>query len=135
LDVSNDPLYPFGYGLSYSKFTYSNVKLSKTNLKGNETLTATVTVTNTGSYTGEEVVQLYISDPVASVSRAVKELKGFKKINLQVGEKKDVTFNITTQQLKFYNSQLKYDWEPGEFVIQIGTNSAETKIAKVQWMR
>ncbi|MDB5060944.1 MAG: beta-glucosidase [Mucilaginibacter sp.] len=135
LDVSNDPLYPFGYGLSYSKFTYSNVKLSKTNLKGNETLTATVTVTNTGSYAGEEVVQLYISDPVASVSRAVKELKGFKKINLQVGEKKDVTFNITPQQLKFYNSQLKYDWEPGEFVIQIGTNSAETKTAKVQWMR
>jgi beta-glucosidase len=135
LDVSNDPLYPFGYGLSYSKFTYSNIKLSKTNLKGNETLTATVTVTNTGSYAGEEVVQLYISDPVASVSRAVKELKNFKKVNLQIGEKRDVTFNITPQQLKFYNSQLKYDWEPGEFVIQIGTNSAETKTAKVQWMR
>ncbi|MDB5288606.1 MAG: beta-glucosidase [Mucilaginibacter sp.] len=135
LDISNDPLYPFGYGLSYSKFTYSNVKLSKTKLKGNETLTATVTVTNTGPYSGEEVVQLYISDPVASVSRAVKELKSFKKVNLQIGEKKDVTFNITPQQLKFYNSQLKYDWEPGEFVIQIGTNSAETKAAKVQWMR
>ncbi|MFA6084501.1 beta-glucosidase BglX [Mucilaginibacter sp.] len=135
LDISNDPLYPFGYGLSYTKFTYSGVKLSKTQLKGNETLTATVTVTNTGQYAGEEVVQLYISDPVASVSRAVKELKGFKKINLQVGEKKDVTFSVTPQQLKFYNSQLKYDWEPGEFVIQIGTNSAETKTAKVQWMR
>ncbi|WP_454801928.1 beta-glucosidase BglX [Mucilaginibacter phyllosphaerae] len=135
LDISNDPLYPFGYGLSYSKFTYSPLKLNKFVLKGNETLTATVTVTNSGTYAGEEVVQLYISDPAASISRPVKELKGFSKINLQAGEKKDVTFSITPDKLKFYNSQLKYDWEPGEFVIQVGTNSADVKTAKVQWAK
>jgi len=133
IDIANEPLYPFGYGLSYTSFDYSQVKLSKSNLKGNEVLTATVTVTNTGKLAGEEVVQLYISDPVASVSRAVKELKGFKKISLQAGEKKDVTFNITTDDLKFYNSSLKYDWEPGQFIIQIGTNSSQTQSASVQW--
>src|SRR6202012_116787 len=115
IDISNAPLYPFGYGLSYTTFNYSDVKLSKTNLKGNETLTATVTVTNTGKLAGEEVVQLYISDPVASISRSVEELKGFKKISLQPGEQKEVSFNITTNNLKFYNTSLKYDWEPGEF--------------------
>jgi beta-glucosidase len=133
LDISNDPLYPFGYGLSYTTFGYSDVKLSKTKLKGNETLTATVNVTNTGKYAGEEVVQLYISDPVASISRSVKELKNFKKINLQPGEQKEVSFNITPEELKFYNSQLKYDWEAGKFTIQIGTNSADTHTASVQW--
>ncbi|WP_439696740.1 beta-glucosidase BglX [Mucilaginibacter sp. AW1-7] len=133
LDISNDPLYPFGYGLSYTTFGYSDVKLSKTTLKGNETLTATATVTNTGKYAGEEVVQLYISDPVASISRSVKELKNFKKISLQPGESKEVSFSITPEQLKFYNSQLKYDWEPGKFVIEIGTNSTDTHIASVWW--
>lgn len=133
LDISNDPLYPFGYGLSYTTFSYSDVKLNKTKLKGNETLTATVTVSNTGKYAGEEVVQLYISDPVASISRSVKELKSFKKINLQPGEQKEVSFNITPDQLKFYNSQLKYDWEPGKFIIQIGTNSNDTHAASVEW--
>jgi beta-glucosidase len=133
LDISNDPLYPFGYGLSYTTFGYSDVKLSKTKLKGNETLTATVTVTNTGKYSGEEVVQLYISDPIASISRSVKELKNFKKINLQPGEAKEVNFAITPGQLKFYNSQLKYDWEPGKFVIEIGTNSSNTHSASVWW--
>lgn len=135
LDIANDPLYPFGYGLSYTNFTYSNVRLSKTSLKGNETLKATVTVINNGNYAGEEVVQLYIADPVASISRAVKELKDFNKINLQAGEKKDVTFNITPEQLKFFNTQLKYDWEPGEFIIEIGTNSSKTQAAKVQWLK
>ena len=135
LDISNDPLFPFGYGLSYTSFAYSDVKLSKTNLKGAETLTATVTVTNKGAYAGEEVVQLYISDPVASISRSVKELKGFKKINLQAGEAKEVSFAITPEQLKFYNIQLKYDWEAGEFIIQIGTNSADTRSAKVKWQK
>ncbi|WP_419701361.1 beta-glucosidase BglX [Mucilaginibacter sp. NFX135] len=133
LDISNDPLYPFGYGLSYTTFGYSDVKLSKTILKGNESLTATVTVTNTGKYAGEEVVQLYISDPVASISRSVKELKDFKKISLQPGEQKEVSFTVTPDELKFYNSQLKYDWEAGKFVIQIGTNSSDTHNASVQW--
>ncbi len=135
LDISNDPLYPFGYGLSYTTFGYSDVKLSKAKLKGNETLTATVTVTNTGKYAGEEVVQLYISDPVASISRSVKELKSFKKISLQPGEAKDVSFAITPEQLKFYNSQLKYDWEAGEFVVQIGTNSGDTHSSSVWWSK
>ncbi|HEY4322716.1 MAG TPA: beta-glucosidase BglX [Mucilaginibacter sp.] len=135
LDISNDPLYPFGYGLSYTTFKYSDIKLNKTNLKGNETLTATVTVTNTGKYEGEEVVQLYVSDPVASISRSVKELKGYKKINLKAGESKEVVFSITTNDLKFYNEQLKYDWEPGEFVVQIGPNSSDTHLATVQWAK
>jgi beta-glucosidase len=135
IDVSNAPLYPFGYGLSYTTFNYGDVKLSKTNLKGNETLTATVTVTNTGKMTGEEVVQLYISDPVASISRSVKELKHFKKIMLQPGEQKEVSFNITTNDLKFYNTKLNYDWEPGEFVVEIGTNSSDVHKASVQWLK
>ena len=133
LDVSNDPLFPFGYGLSYTTFSYSEVKLSKSVLKGNETLKATVTVSNTGKYAGEEVVQLYLSDPVASVTRAVKDLKGFQKISLKPGESKEVTFDITPEQLKFYNSDLKYDWEAGEFHVHIGTNSSEVKTAKITW--
>jgi beta-glucosidase len=135
IDISNDPLFPFGYGLSYTTFNYSDVKLSKTNLKGNEALIATVMVTNTGKLAGEEVVQLYISDPVASISRSVKELKNFKKILLQPGEQKNVSFNITTQDLEFYNSKLNYDWEPGEFIVQIGTNSSDTHIASVKWVK
>jgi beta-glucosidase len=135
IDIANSPLYPFGYGLSYTTFNYGDIKLSKTKLKGNETLTATVTVTNTGKLAGEEVVQLYVGDPVASISRSVKELKNFKKISLQPGEQKDVTFNITTSDLKFYNTALKYDWEPGEFIIQIGTNSSDVHSAHVQWVK
>jgi beta-glucosidase len=133
LDISNDPLYPFGYGLSYTTFNYSDVKLSKKTLKGNETLTASVTVTNAGKFNGEEVVQLYVGDPVASISRSVKELKNFKKIKLQPGEKTEVQFNITPQDLKFYNQQLVYDWEPGEFIIEIGSNSAKTNKVSVKW--
>ncbi len=135
LDISNDPLYPFGYGLSYTTFNYSDVKLSKTALKGNETLKATITVTNTGKYAGEEVVQMYISDPVASISRSLKELKGYQKIKLNPGESKEVTFNITTNELKFYNNDLVYDWEPGEFIVRIGTNSSDTHSASVQWAK
>lgn len=135
IDISNDPLYPFGYGLSYTTFNYSDVKLNKTSLKGDETLTATVAVTNTGKYAGEEVVQLYISDPVASISRSVEELKGYKKISLQPGEKKDVSFEITTNDLKFYNSKLLYDWEPGEFIVKIGANSSDNHSASVQWAK
>jgi beta-glucosidase len=135
LDISNDPLYPFGYGLSYTTFDYSSLNLDKTKLKGDETLTATLTVTNTGKYAGEETVQLYISDPVASVTRAVEDLKGFKKIFLQPGEKKEISFAITTEELKFYNSDLKHVWEPGEFIIHVGTNSSSTKSGSVQWAK
>lgn len=133
LDIPNDPLFPFGYGLSYTSFSYSDVVLDKKAVSGNQTVQATVTVTNTGSYAGEEVVQLYIADPVASVTRSVKELKGFQKIMLQPGESKKVSFAITTELLKFYNSELQYTWEPGEFVLQIGANSQEVHSASVNW--
>ena len=135
LDIPNEPLFPFGYGLSYTTFDYSDVVLSKTSLKENETLSAKIKVTNSGKVTGEEVVQLYISDPVASVSRAVKELKGFQKISLNPGETKELEFKVTTDDLKFFNSDLKYDWEPGEFVVQVGTNSQDVKEAKCEWSK
>ena len=135
LDISNEPLYPFGYGLSYTSFEYSNLELSSNKLKGGEKLTATVTVSNTGKYAGEETVQLYITDPVASVTRSVKDLKGFKKIFLLPGEKKNVSFSISTEELKFYNSELKQVWEPGEFIIHIGASSSNTKSAPVQWTK
>ena len=135
LDVSNDPVYPFGYGLSYTNFNYSDIKLSTTALKGNQTLTASVTLTNAGKYDGSEVVQLYIRDVVGSVTRPVKELKGFQKIKLKAGETKTVTFNITPNDLKFYNYDLKYDWEAGDFEIMIGGNSRDVKKRKVNWSK
>ena len=135
LDVSNDPLYQFGFGLSYTQFTYGGLKLSKSFAKGNETITATVTLTNAGKLAGEEVVQLYISDPVASVTRSVKDLKGFQKVMLGAGESKEISFKISPEQLKFYNSNLKYDWEPGEFIIQVGGNSRDTRSAKINWSK
>jgi beta-glucosidase len=135
LDVSNDPVYPFGYGLSYTSFNYSDIKLSSASLKGNQTLTASVTVTNNGKYDGKEVVQLYIRDVVGSVTRPVKELKGFQKIELKAGETKTVTFNITPADLKFYNYDLKYDWEAGDFEIMIGSNSRDVKKGKVNWSK
>ncbi|MFZ1311777.1 MAG: beta-glucosidase BglX [Chitinophagaceae bacterium] len=135
LDVSNDPVYPFGYGLSYTSFSYSDIKLSSASLKGNQSLTASVTVTNSGKYAGKEVVQLYIRDMVGSVTRPVKELKGFQKIDLKAGETKTVTFNITPNDLKFYNYDLKFDWEPGEFQIMIGGNSRDVKVGKVNWIK
>ena len=135
LDVSNEPVYPFGYGLSYTSFTYGDLKLSSSSLKGNQTLIASVTVTNSGSRDGKEVVQLYIRDLVGSITRPVEELKGFQKISLKAGETKTVAFNITPNDLKFYNGELKYDWESGDFVIMVGGNSRDVKSAKVNWVR
>ncbi len=135
LDISNDPLYPFGYGLSYTSFSYDEIKVNNTNPKGTQNIQASVKVTNTGRYTGEEVVQLYIADPVASISRSVKDLKGFQKIMLKPGESKVVVFNITTEELKFYNTELKRVWEPGEFIIQIGTNSRDVNKVKINWAK
>jgi len=133
LDLPNEPLFPFGYGLSYTTFSYDEPTLSKSSLQGDETLKASVTLTNTGDIPGEEVVQLYIADPVASISRPVKELKNFRKVMLQPGEKKEVSFDITPGDLKFYNNELVYDWEPGVFKIYIGTSSADVKEAEVVW--
>jgi beta-glucosidase len=135
LDVSNDPVYPFGYGLSYTSFSYGDLKLSNSSLKGNQALNASITVTNNGQYDGKEVVQLYIRDVVGSVTRPVKELKGFQKIDLKAGESKTVSFSITPEDLKFYNYDLKYDWEPGEFEIMIGGNSRDVKKGKVNWTK
>ena len=135
LDVSNDPVYPFGYGLSYTNFSYSDIEVNTTSLKGNQILAATVTVTNTGKYDGKEIVQLYIRDVVGSVTRPVKELKGFQKIELKAGESKRVSFGITPDDLKFYNYDLKYDWEPGDFEIMIGPNSRDVKKIKVNWSK
>ncbi len=135
MDVPNDPLYPFGYGLSYTTFTYGDIKTNKSNLSGGETLEVFATITNTGNYSGEEVVQLYVGDPVASISRPVKELKNFKKIMLKPGETKTVSMSITIEDLKFYNADLKYDWEPGEFIISVGPNSRDLKQTKVVWVK
>ncbi|MDV3665911.1 beta-glucosidase BglX [Elizabethkingia anophelis] len=133
IDECNTPLFPFGFGLSYTSFGYSDVELSKTQLSGNDQLTASITLTNNGKYDGNEVVQLYIRDMVGSVTRPVKELKGFQKVFLKAGESKKVSFTITPEDMKFYNSELKYDWEAGEFDIMIGTNSHDVKHAKINW--
>jgi len=133
IDVPNSPLYPFGYGLSYTKFEYGDISVSKNTLTGDDTLSVAITLTNSGKFAGEEVVQLYISDPVASLSRPVKELKGFQKILLKPGEKRTVEFTVTTDDLKFFNSDLVYDWEPGEFIIHIGPNSRDVQSIAVNW--
>ena len=130
LDVSNEPLYPFGYGLSYTTFAYSDIHLSSTEMSADGELTATVTVTNTGRRDGAEVVQLYIRDLVGSVTRPVKELKGFEKIFLKAGESRKVSFSITPELLKFYNYDLQFVCEPGDFDVMIGGNSRDVKKAR-----
>lgn len=131
LDVRNDPLYPFGYGLSYTTFSYSDLQLSATEMSPTGSVEASVTVTNTGNVDATEIVQLYIRDLVASVSRPVKELKGFERITLKAGESRKVTFAITPETLKFYNYDLKYILEPGDFNIMVGPNSRDLKTAKL----
>lgn len=134
MDQTNEPLYPFGYGLSYTTFNYGKIQLSDTLLTGsNKTLTAEITVSNTGKYAGEETVQLYLNDPVASVTRPVKELKMFQKVFLQPGESKEIAFKISPEDLKFYNSQLKWDWESGKFNLYIGTNSKDVMKTAFVW--
>lgn len=135
IDECTTPLFPFGYGLSYTKFTYSDVSVSNSNPKGNQTIQASVTLTNSGNYDGAEVVQLYIRDLVGSITRPVKELKGFQKIFLKKGESKTVTFSISPEDLKFYDNNLKYDWEAGDFDIMIGTNSDEVKTKRINWSK
>jgi beta-glucosidase len=135
LDGEHTPLYPFGYGLSYSRFDYGPVRVSKTKLKGEETLKASVRVTNSGPYAGGETVQLYITDPVCSRTRPVKELKGFRLVDLAPGQSADVTFEITPEDLKFFITPKKFGWEPGEFRIEIGRNCEDTQSATVHWAR
>lgn len=131
IDVRNDPLYPFGYGLSYTTFAYSGLHLSSTSMNAGGKVKASVTVTNTGSREAAEVVQLYIRDIFASVVRPVKELKGFERITLKAGESRKVEFEITPDLLKFYNSSLDFVLEPGDFDIMVGGNSRDVKTVRL----
>jgi beta-glucosidase len=128
IDLPNSPKFPFGFGLSYTTFNYSNLKLSKTKIKSSETIEVTVDVTNTGKYEGEEVVQLYLQDKFGSVIRPIMELKDFQKIKLVVGETKAVKFIIDTQKLSFYNDKLEFKSESGEFNLMIGSSSEDIRL-------
>lgn len=127
LDMSNEPLYPFGYGLSYTNFSYGNLQLSSDVLSRNGELTVSVTVTNDGDFDGYEIVQMYLHDIYAEISRPVKELKGFERIFLKKGESREVKFVITEDDLRFYNSGLQYVYEPGEFDVMVGANSRDVQ--------
>ena len=123
IDESNEELYPFGYGLSYASFRYGDLSLDKTTLTADGAITATVNVTNTGRCRATEIVQLYTRDIYASLARPVKELKGFRRVTLEPGESRDVAFTITPDMLRFYNPELEYVWEPGEFDLMVGPDS------------
>ena len=131
MDIDNEPLYPFGYGLSYTTFEYGDIVLDTNEMTEIGKIKVSVRVANTGNYDGAEVVQLYIRDVFASISRPVKELKGFKRIDLKKGESQVVEFEITADLLKFYNSSLKYVCEPGDFELMIGPNSRDTKSVNI----
>jgi beta-glucosidase len=125
LDVPNEPLYPFGFGLSYTTFSYADLKLSTTRLAPDGALDINITIKNTGEIQGEEIVQLYIRDLVGSVTRPVKELKGFKKISLESGEARTVTFTIQESDLRFFRQDLTFGSEPGDFEVFVGGNSVD----------
>lgn len=135
IDLDNDPKFPFGYGLSYTQFKYSDMNLGSASLKGNQTLSISVNVTNSGNYDGEEVVQLYIRDLFGKVVRPVKELKGFQKVFIKKGETKTISFTLTPENLKFYDDQLNYDWEGGEFDIMVGTDSKNVQTKRINWTK
>ena len=128
IDLPNTPKFPFGYGLSYTTFNYSNLKLSKTKMKASETIEVTLDLTNIGKYAGEEVVQLYLQDKFASLIRPIIELKDFQKIKLGVGETKTIKFIIDNQKLSFYNEKLVFDSEPGDFNLMIGSSSEDIRL-------
>ena len=126
LDVANEPLFPFGFGLSYTTFDYSDLKLSTNQINKDGTIEVMINVTNSGDYDGKEIVQLYIRDVVGSVTRPVRELKGFQKVEIKKGETKLVRFRLTVEDLKFYNSELDFVAEPGDFEVFVGPNSDAT---------
>ncbi|MDX9909137.1 MAG: beta-glucosidase BglX [Mariniphaga sp.] len=132
LDVPNDPLYPFGYGLSYTQFEYSDLKISNSSMQPTGTITVQVSLKNTGNYDGMEVVQLYIRDRVGSITRPVKELKDFKKVAVKKGQQALVEFTIDIEDLKFYNSNLEFVAEPGAFTVFVGGNSRDVLQADFQ---
>jgi beta-glucosidase len=134
--MPNTPLYPFGYGLSYTEFNFNSIHVDKTELHGDsDRLTVKIVIQNIGSYDGEEVVQLYITDPVASIARAVLELKNFQKIFLQSKQSEEVAFIITTNDLKFFNNNLDYIWEEGDFIIHIGPDSVNIQSIQIKWFK
>ncbi len=136
LDIPNEPLFPFGFGLSYTSFSYGSLNADKKELQGDgDVLNVSVSLKNTGSREGTEIVQLYVGDPVASISRPIKELKDFKRVSLEPGEEKEVVFKVTTEQLKFYNSALEYGWEPGLFNIFVGFSSSDVQKVSVNWQK
>jgi beta-glucosidase len=135
LDVSNDPVYPFGFGLSYTHFSYGEVKATVMHLKGNQALTVTADITNNGKIDGKETVQLYIHQLIGANTRPVIELKGFQKILLKAGETKTVSFTLTSDDLKYYHFDTSYDWDPGDFEIMIGPNARETNAIKINWIK
>jgi len=132
LDVTNDPLYCFGYGLSYTTFKYFDLKLDKQKMTANGSINISVTLSNTGKYDGAEVAQLYIRDLVGSITRPVKELKGFQKVFLKAGESRILNFTLTPADLAFYNSELQFKAEPGDFKVFVGTNSASGLEASIE---
>jgi beta-glucosidase len=123
IDLPNTPQYPFGFGLSYTTFAYDSLVISKNDFSKKDTLQASVKITNTGTRSGEEIVQLYVRDLVGSVTRPVKELKGYEKIKLEPGESKNVVFNITSEQLRFYTTDMIFKAEPGNFWIMVGPDA------------
>jgi beta-glucosidase len=129
LDMPVTPLFPFGFGLSYTEFQVSNLQLSSPSIQTNGKLTVSVDVRNTGKRTGDEVVQLYIRDVVASVARPVKELKGFERVTLQPGETRHVTFTLSQRELGFHNRDMQFVVEPGTFNVTVGTSSVDDRLA------
>jgi len=129
LDISNDPLFPFGYGLSYTTFSYSPIRLKTNVMKPGQPLEVSVTVTNTGKYDGDEVVQLYTRQMAGTIDPPVEVLRNFKRIFLKAGESRDVNFTLTANDLRFYNIDMKYTYEPGDFKVFVGTNSRDVKEA------
>ena len=125
LDIPNEPLFPFGYGLSYTQFVYGDVKLSTNKINKAGAFTASVILTNKGQFDGAEVVQLYIEDKVRSITPSAKELKGFQKVYLKAGETKTIQFKVTEEMLKFWNADIKFVSELGDFNLLIGGNSRD----------
>ena len=131
---SSTPLYPFGYGLSYTTYEYSDLKLSASEIAKDGTVDATVKLTNIGDREGTEIVQLYIRDRFSSATRPVKELKDFARITLQPGESKEVTFKITPEKLAYYDKKMQYGVEPGEFIVMVGPSSSDDVLLKESFM-
>jgi beta-glucosidase len=132
LDEKNTPLFPFGYGLSYTNFKYSNLRTSKSKFTASDSIAVSIDIENTGNYDGKEIIQLYIRDWVGSITRPVLELKDFRKVYIKKGDKKSVAFTISASDLKFYNSNLEFVAEPGEFSIFVGSNSADVLETKIE---